>query len=943
VPARLHLYRFIEDAWSGGLRQWCEAAPESPATESWLLTDNPGQQRWLLRKFSEASIPPIRIHDPDSLRTELASRANLDPPQPLGPTASLSIKLATQGLGEPSRMAARNAPALAEACDTLARAGWHLNQLRLDPDIARRLHRTFDRSSILPGIFDRRLREALPPQPIRLCCIGWDATHWPDLALLDLAASIAQSFEIYVPAPRLPADAQQREWIESLEQRLSLERATCPESGFTSENDSLVARLENSQLAPPGEIVPPDLLVGREWPDQVALVCVQVLEWLADDPNPDAPIGIIAPPDSPTAIAVAETLQAGGIPIERPHRASEPSGPLPIIQQVARYHLGGHDIADLLELTRLLWLDGRMVWRVLEPESVRDTLDRAFQVAQSRNSRILARALPARKDPVWTTLCSLIDSLGRWAGDPVPLATILEKWVTLESALRLPGLATLRSGIITPPRLRAVFPAAAISPRTFMEWLAEESSPSNRPVPAPNYSTLAPIVITTHADAAQQTWSRLIFLDSNEHLWPAPFPENVFLPDSTRLRLNQTRHESARLLTTWDLRSLDQSRFLDLVENCRHPITFAGVHLDHTESGDYAQPNEWVLRAMLESADFSPDFWERASRQFPQPVPPALPAEERTHLQTVHASRHNGTIPFDRYQFNFNETILECDAWSATSLDQALTCPATFALRELFGAVSTADWTPARTEGAAVGNRAHRWLANILGSGNPILQATPARDFERKLAAKFSAARRELSEWYHAEDLPLPIWWETCLRKIEWATRRCLREAVPWLQGKWSAMEQKLVVTVQTPAGSLFLKGRIDLWISDQRDLTNAHVRIFDFKTGRGTAPTIETLKKGDGAQFAAYYLMATDAGVADAVIGIIKPEERAREVFTRADEPELRAHFSLFANLRRNLRFGRRGPLVDDYGVCETLPMATTPIDEAILEQKAGLILLAS
>jgi hypothetical protein len=191
--------------------------------------------------------------------------------------------------------------------------------------------------------------------------------------------------------------------------------------------------------------------------------------------------------------------------------------------------------------------------------------------------------------------------------------------------------------------------------------------------------------------------------------------------------------------------------------------------------------------------------------------------------------------------------------------------------------------------------------------------------------------------------LDLPLWWETCLRKTEWAARRCLREVRGWLDAGYCAVEQKLAVTVRTPAGPLLLKGRIDILIGDHPEISGARVRMFDFKTGRGSAPTLATLERGYGAQFAAYYLMARDAGAAEAVIGIIKPEERARDVFAGPDEETLRAHFAVLAELRRNLRFGRRGPLVSEYDVCETLPLATVPIDPAILDLKAGLFLLAS
>jgi hypothetical protein len=300
-------------------------------------------------------------------------------------------------------------------------------------------------------------------------------------------------------------------------------------------------------------------------------------------------------------------------------------------------------------------------------------------------------------------------------------------------------------------------------------------------------------------------------------------------------------------------------------------------------------------------------------------------------------------MPFDRYQFNFHETKLEPAAWSATDLDEAVVSPATFALRALFGAESTAGWTPARAEAAAVGNRAHRWLGRVLGLGDHLSLAGAAPDAEARVFRELTAARRELEEWYGAEGLAIPIWWETCLRKTAWATRRCLREVRGWLEGHYCAMEQSLAVTVRTSAGPLMLKGRIDILISDRPELPGARVRMFDFKTGRAQAPSLATLAGGNGSQFAAYYLMARDAGAAEAVIGIIKPEDRARDVFAAPDEEALRARFSLLAELWRDLRFGRRGPLVTDYGVCETLPLATVPIDPAILTQKAGLFLLAS
>jgi hypothetical protein len=532
----------------------------------------------------------------------------------------------------------------------------------------------------------------------------------------------------------------------------------------------------------------------------------------------------------------------------------------------------------------------------------------------------------------------VVDALGRWDGEPAPWPALREKWELVLTALHLQADAFSAGQA-------ELFGEERISGQAFMEWVADEVAAVRRAVSPPDYGARAPVVVTTIADAAQQTWERLIFLDSNERVWPVAVAENRFLPDAVRIRLNANRGDSGRLLTTHDLRALDQARFLDLLEQCRGPVAFAGVMLDDSGEADFAQPNEWVLRALLEtSPDDSPTkVWAAGARECPAAAAAPLEPAERAHLEMIYGARRNGTMPFDRYQFNYHESRLEPGPWAATKLDEAVTLPATFALRELFGAESTAIWEPARAEAQAVGNRAHGWLARILALSGQLSAASPAAEDERKLAREMGAARRELEEWFGAEGLTIPMWWQTCLRKTEWATRRCLREVRAVMEGRLCAMERSMTVVVRTPAGLLPLKGRIDIMICDQPEMRGAKVQMFDFKTGRSDVPTLATLEKGKGAQFAAYYLMARDAGAAEAMIGIIKPEERAQAVFGPDDEERLRARFGMLAELRQTLRFGQLGPLVSEHEVTETLPLATTPIDPAILKQKAGLFLLAS
>jgi len=932
VPSgRLNLYRFIEDAWSGGLRAWCDAGVDDSAMESWVLLENAGQGRWLRRRLAEVGIGGIRMFDAEGLRDELARLAGVEVLRRNG-AAEFAVKVA---VGQGDEHAARSAGAVAEACDALARAGWHPGQLQMDGEVARRINRTLERAPVIAGIFDRRLREQLAPQRARLCCVGWDATHWPDIGLLHVAAEKTAALEMFVPSPRLPADGLQREWIEALEGRFGLERVTCPESGFASANEALVARLENSQLAGRGEVAPPTLLVGREWVDQVGLVCGQVREWLAE--NPVDPIGVIAPEDSASAIAVAEELLKSGVQVEHRARIPELGGAERIIEQVVRYHIEARDIGEFLELAQLLWIEAPQLWKNLEPGNVRDLLDQAFRAAQSRNTRILARALPRCKDAAWSAIRELVEGLGRWDTE-IPWGAVRERWKSLLGALRL-----------QPDALGAewarMFNQERVQGRAFMEWIAARMAARRQEVAATETGIAAPVVVTTFDAAGQQTWHRVIFLDSNEHAWPAAVAENPFLLDAARVRLNANRRESGLLLTTRDLRALEQARFLDLLEHCREPVAFAGVLIHDAGTGEAAQPNEWVLRAMLESGEdaWSPDFWSARAQTVPGDPQPALDVEEAAHLVRVHANRRNGVMPFDRYHFDFHETKLMPGAWSATDLDKAITCPATFALKTLLDAESTVGWSPVRQEGTVVGTYAHRWLGRALGLSDQLAPPAAVEAAEGRLLRELAAMRAELEEWFGAEGMTVPLWWESTVRKTAWAARRCIREAREWIDGRLCAVEQKLAVNIGTASGPLLLKGRIDILISDQPGIRGANVHLFDFKTGRASkAPTLTTLAQGSGGQFAAYYLMARDAGAVSAVIGIIKPEETARAVFGPGDEVELRARMGVLAELQRDLRFGQAPAKNPDYGPCETLPLATVPIDPAILTQKAELVLYA-
>ena len=113
---------------------------------------------------------------------------------------------------------------------------------------------------------------------------------------------------------------------------------------------------------------------------------------------------------------------------------------------------------------------------------------------------------------------------------------------------------------------------------------------------------------------------------------------------------------------------------------------------------------------------------------------------------------------------------------------------------------------------------------------------------------------RDIASLFASENLPLPLWWKSALRKSAWVARHSLAAVGENGGARWFSMEKNLRGQIETPDGALKVKGRIDLLFADQADLKGASLWIIDFKTGAAKAPTLAQLQNGNGFQFAAYF-----------------------------------------------------------------------------------------
>ena len=936
--AKLKLYRVIPDAWSDGLRAWCEAASRaalSDGTEAWLIVGHRAASRWIRERALRERVLlfGIRFLDPEMLRDELCARLGV-PRNPCGDeTAEFILKVAASGhLDADSAAVAREPASCLSAMSELRAAGWTGGELDLQADAPADFVSALSRSGWWKPEMDRALRkraEVKTPARLWSCFVGWDAERFPDLALLEAAALSSSQCDIFFPMPHVAAEKTQQLWIETVEARLGANHAVCnADEGFHSANDALVSRLEKNALAAGGSL--PQLLIGRDWHEQIALVRNDVIAWLARESTAvHSRVAIIAPERSPSSVAIVRALAGAGVAVlDEVGEMTEPAHAGQIAEAAIRYHFQNHDAGVLLEICSALREMLPETWRYLDPAKVHDLLTDAFCTAQSRNARLLTGG----EDAPWRQIEQVVASLGKWDGE-LSWDEARRKWAHMLAQL---GIAT---EIIEPfwTTTRGLLKKEKFSARSFLELMAAVLA-GRRIRRAPEAAAArARVVVCTLAGAGNQTWSRVIFLDSSEGVWPRKPEENPLLGDAGRAALNARRGRLEYLLTSGDRWALEQAGLVDLIEHCSGEIVFAASARDPENPSRETQPNEWVLRCMTTPDETKPALarWRESARICAAPAT-QMPDAERAHLQNVHASRRDPAAPFDRYLFNFHESQSEPNAWSATRLDLAVTCPATFAMREIFHAEAVQNSGFHRSEGAAIGTQVHRWLAAALG-GREELQPFRFASSREALEREIAKTLREKTAQFEREGLALPLWWETCLRKAAWSARRCVAPLSDFADGWFCALEKNLLETVETSAGPLRLKGRVDLLLADNATLKNGRIFVVDFKTGKSDIPTPASLDRGNGHQFSAYFLMAKNLGAKSVSVGIIKPDGANFAAFSDEHESFLRQAAAPFSRMQRDKVFGRRGPLVAEWGACERLPLATVPIDPEVLEQKAA------
>jgi hypothetical protein len=885
------------------MREWlrARAAGALQGELAWVVVADLAQGAWLRRRAVEEDIAllGVRFLTAGALRRELGALLGEECRLLGRESLEFLLKLeAMEHTGAEAGSVALDPGQCLAALDDLARAGWSGEEADLGevPSPAREWLRVLAGSGAWAPEIDRQLkRKGGKLERLHLCFWAWDWELGTERSLLAVALTVTNSAVFFLPSP---LEDLEFNWVLELEELCGVTAEVCGESGFVSAHEELAERLFRKGEALTVTRVP-DVLVGETERDELALLEREVWRGLADCCE-GGQIGVVFPARSVLSRLLAGRLSAAGVPLfDHIGNVLPADWSAEVQRKLAAYYLYGCQVDDFLSLM--------MVCGKVEPMRLRRELKELFRWRQTRS-------VPELLVDADGEAGKLARALGVWR----ERAEWLELKADWQRVARLVGGST---ECLEPlwSRLDMALAGRTIKGRAFLEYVIGllRASRTGRE----GAEVFAKVEIVTLRQAAGRVWRHLIFAESNEGRSPLPVRENPFLPDVSRVALNRRRGaDRGWLFTTGERALLEDKRLRDVLENCDGTAVFTASAFD----GDRALYPNGLVSQLLASRGGVLGEWRRLTVSVGVAAGAdgeQLDEAEHTRLAAIAENRRDPRRAFDEYSFCYPEQFAEGLCWSATRLEDLTHCSATAALALLFNAEAADAGDFTRNESWFTGTLTHEWIRRYLADGVP-----PLTMREAQLEEVGAALRRELNV--------SGLWLETAFRSARWMTGELLAMAYAEGLAKSDSMgvERDIVGVVRTTAGSLRLKGRMDLVLAD-----GAHWRVFDFKTGKADAPTAKALARGDGLQFGAYLLLALSAGAKSATVQCLSPKRSVSRTLTMAETADAEQGLARAALVQRTLRFGISAAKHNNEW-CERLPLAQMPIEWSVLAAKARL-----
>jgi PD-(D/E)XK nuclease superfamily len=230
-----------------------------------------------------------------------------------------------------------------------------------------------------------------------------------------------------------------------------------------------------------------------------------------------------------------------------------------------------------------------------------------------------------------------------------------------------------------------------------------------------------------------------------------------------------------------------------------------------------------------------------------------------------------------------------------------------------------------------VGTAVHRVLAAAL-RGTPV-----EGDFFPMPDLATTGARLEAELALLRARWPSDRYWDSFHQDVSGAARELAKRVHELPRAAYGAVEVRVPEGASIPvgeAGRLFVRGQMDLVLSDRPGWAGAKVEIVDFKTGAASKLSARRMEaSGSSLQLGVYLHAALSVG-ATGTVWMLKPEDRPMKI----EAHELDRASAKLRVLGVHLASGIYGALTpdrDDYSHGFEWPLACAPIGMSTLESK--------
>ncbi|MGA8658630.1 MAG: PD-(D/E)XK nuclease family protein [Chthoniobacterales bacterium] len=926
MKVSLQLFSHVDDAWEDNVCSWLEIGTRAALSgqKVWLVCRSFLQANWLRRRSMEERKPimGIRFLDLRRLRRELCLRAGL--PTPSFGRETLSLLLRAR-MGQSQASSAFPGQVL-DALDDLAACGWldrFGSRAVLDLlDIPEEFRDSVEQivSSLLwrPRV-DRALVEKGVKIPgLRIGFFGLDARALNQQELLTAAVNASGDASLWLAQPFVSEDIFMH-WIGGLESRLGGVVTVTPSEGKPRLYEDFVSRFLYSS-GPLANL--PRLVRAERWSDQTrAVLAIVQSEFHSGSRN----VAVIVPEGSPTGPAVVEALTSAGIAVADEFRSKTTLGRSERVLRWLAEWIGEPQTPEkLLEFFSLL---------SRAPETFARFREYLFRRFDRRQTRLVAQLLPSDSSYPWARDLLSIGSDWPVAGTWKHLETNWQNTLSAFEEFLLRNQNVFRSVTITLEPLQANWAEIqdalgdlTLSSNMFLRFIADSLSNSSRASHPEASHRYAPVVVSTPEQLHATSWDSMILTDGVSDLWTNLASRDSLLGQEFR---SSARRQGFVLVSPQEESLLREDSILQLLLHARRSATVC--FYGREENGEEVDANRFVtfLERILhaEATSFAPA--------------PIVPTNDFGHLKEIRKFRCNPERAFDEYLLNFSSLELNATAWSASRLQTAIAAPGSFAFQVVFGLDRSWDLGFERDARKTLGIVVHRLLAHILRNPFGDLFENGLSDLRESWLLKEGRgpdSHRYMKKLVRELDLPRDDpWWSSIVDKSIFFVERMLADIGPWLE-KFPYGVSELSTGEWTVGDSMLaLKGRFDLLLATANALAGAEIAIVDFKTA-GSPRQIKA-DTGEGFQFVAYRLL-TEALGANCRHQIAVFATGSKDLRGIREPEEIERKLTELAWMQRQSCFGHAPLLSGEFGIRETLPIATLAIPAWILRKKRVLTL---